>query len=629
MKGANALVVGIVLMFVAAVFAPLAVGENDSLHVVLTVADRDYIEGDVVTVELRIYDQGQLTDANGANDTAQVTMTRNWDWNNHIDVPLTNEGVGIYRGSYTIGSYSVDSEDHHLYFYYRVARGNPPNQDAVEIEHHNDAVYVEVSEPEFSVDVSFEGQSMISVHPGDAIVATILAKFGSSPVGDSAFDGVVIIDPDDNEENITTTFLATGMCRATYTIPPVMSSGLYRIRAQPSIAQGAHDSAWINVNVLDVWYHKLAAVGESVSFEVCVADMNGQPVNGAMVLIRENAWTPPMSGTTNESGRVLMSMTDINGQQGVEGYVMWNGYNQSVEGAVFNPLPDGPQHNGLDIMWRGESSLMPPGTSVTIPYTAFLDRDMMSAQTIYYYVTAWGSDYGLAFADDDFQSSHVDAPYQVVAAGDVRTSAIGQFSIVFTTPATQCLLRVAFEVPQDGNGFPGNDFDPDGLYYEEWPEHEWDYRAYFYVVQQNWADNDDITLSGGEFRPGEDAVVSVSMPVINEDMTSILWGVGEYTVDDVSSDNYNPVWMSWTPGGNIITLAETEGGQFEGSFTVPAFVDADSVTIIAGYMDADTGLPSYNLKVAGRAGGGISMMLIIGIVAAIVIVLLVVIIIRR
>ncbi|KYK25900.1 MAG: hypothetical protein AYK23_03375 [Candidatus Proteinoplasmatales archaeon SG8-5] len=628
MKGAHALIVGMCLMFLVAVFSPLTIGENDSLHVVMIIDDRKYSAGDLITVELRVYDGGTLVNADGVNDTVQVTMTRNWEHNNHITVTMTNQGVGIYRGSYTVGSYDVDSDDHHLYFYYHVERGGGSNPDNEWVEHYHQSVHIDVDEVAFSVNVNFEGQNMISARPGDTVTATILAKFGTSPVGDGPFNGVVLRDPDDHEQNISTTFVSTGLCRATFTIPQTMSSGLYRLYAQPSIAQGAHGSAWINVNVLDVWYHKLSSFGESVSFEVCVADSAGQPVNGATIVVHRQ-WQQVMhTGTTNATGKALMSLTDVNGRVLMQGYVLYEGYNQTVEGFVYNPQPEEPHHHAMDIIWRGNSYMMEAGDSVTIPYTAFLDQEMMGSQVIHYYVTAQGTDFGLMTGDSDFLEDHVETPTQVVAAGTVTTSPVGEFSLSFTTPSTQSLLSVVFEVPQDRAEFPGaSDWDADGNYYEIWPEHEGTDGSYFYVTPGNMVDDDEVTIKGGSFRPGEEATVTVSMAVSDEDWTGIIWGPGEFTADDMMSNDYDPAWASWTPGGTIVYIDETEAGEFEGNFIVPAFIDTDSVSISGGYTDVDTGLPHYSVRTAGRAGG-IDMMLLLGIVAIVVIVVVVVVVVK-
>ena len=147
------------------------------------------------------------------------------------------------------------------------------------------------------------------------------------------------------------------------------------------------------------------------------------------------------------------------------------------------------------------------------------------------------------------------------------------------------------------------------------------------MISGDLAEDANVRIGGGSFTPGEEATVTVSMPGTYADATSAFWGVGEFTFDEMSSDSFDPEWMSWTPGGNIIALSETEPGEFEGSFVVPEFVDGEQVTIMAGYMDA-AGIPHYFVKTANRDSGGISMMLIIGIIAIIGIVAVAIIIIK-
>jgi hypothetical protein len=190
---------------------------------------------------------------------------------------------------------------------------------------------------------------------------------------------------------------------------------------------------------------------------------------------------------------------------------------------------------------------------------------------------------------------------------------------------------IAFEVPIDRSEFPPHyDYDMDDFLRYEDPSNNWWYDLpSFFVIGGNVEDDSSVRISGGTFKPGRESTVGVSMPATTEDSVVALWSVGEFSVDDINSNTFDPEWMSWTPGGYIITLREATTGEYEGAFTVPSFIDdQDTVTIMAGYMDGATGIPHYSVKNAGLAGG-ISMMMIIGIVIAIVIVVLVIILIKK
>ncbi len=624
MKGANALVVSMIMIMLVAAFVPLAVGEDDSLHVVMTVEDREYSVGNNIVVELRVYDKGALVNADGDNDTVEVTMTRNWHWNDYIEMDLTNIATGIYQGTYTIGSHDADEDDDNLYFYYHVVRGDPPNQDEEEITHHNHAVHIGIAEQEFTVDVSFDGQSGIVAHPGDTVTATIRARLGLAYVGDSAIDGIMIEDPDGNTQNLTATFITTGVCRVAYTIPATLKSGIYKLIANPSIAGHAEGSADIIVNVLDVWYHKLSSTGETVSFEVCVADLEGQPVNGANVLIRRGGDT--LTGTTNDTGKALMTLTNVVDYAGITGHVLSGGYNQSIDGAVFNPRLDEPGHN-LDIIWNGNDYTFEAGQSVSIPYTAFMDEVPMNGQAIHYYVTAQGTDYGISPIMEISDGGHVDAPYTVVSAGTATTSTIGQFTISFIAPTTQSYLSVRFEVPRETNS---NAYDRnDGLHYEVWGDgwNEGEGMS-FYVTQGNMNDDPDVKVSADKFKPGQENSVKVTMGVGSFDEVTALWGVGEYDMEN--PEVMDPEWFCWVFGGNVISLSESAEGEYTGTYTVPGFLDnEDTITIFGGYMDDNTGFPHYNSKEIARDTGGISTLIIIGIIVVLVVVVLVIYLIKR
>jgi hypothetical protein len=604
------------LMFLVALLVPLAIGENDSLHVVLTVDDLDYRAEQTVTVKVNVYDKGQLIDVPGAPANNITLTVRQWGLPGHpwTYLTLTHDSTGAYHSTLTI------TEEYRLQFRCEVEVGNDYEEDEFDFY---------ISDTEFSVDVNFDGQEMIVAHPGDVVTATIEVRYGSTLVDVSGFDELTITDPEDNEVSLSSEWVNTGIYQTTYTIPSVIRSGAYEITASPEDVWH-EDSATIQVNVLDVWYHKLSSYGETVSFEVCVANLDGQPVNEAFVLVQRGHSTP-VTGTTNESGRINMQFINVHGSVWVDGFVRSGSLNQSIAGVIYNPQPESAHHSGLDIIWNGNEKLFSPGETVTIPYTAFFDEELLSGQVIYYYVTARGTNYDLygLMNDGYMQSGHIAAPYDVVATGSATTN-IGQFSISFTVPTTQCLLNIRFEVPIDRTEFPGQDYDhDDNLNYENPAGNHWDDLPNFYVIGGDLGSDNTVRISGGSFKPGRVASVGVTMPVTADDSVMSIWGIGEFNFDDLGNDEYDPEWMSWVPGGALLPLSETSPGEYEGNFVVPSFIEnQDTVTIITGYMDGDTGIPHYSVKHAGIAGSG-NTLLIIGIVVILVVVVLVVYLIKK
>jgi hypothetical protein len=186
MKGANALIVGMGLMFLVALLVPLAIGENDSLHVVLTVDDLEYRAEQTVTVTVNVYDKGQLIDVPGAPANNITLTVRQWGLPGHpwTYLTLTHDSTGVYHATVTI------TEEYRLQFHCEVEVGNDYEEDEFDFY---------ISETEFSVDVNFDGQEMIVAHPGDAVTATIEVRYGSTLVDVSGFDVLTITDPEDNE----------------------------------------------------------------------------------------------------------------------------------------------------------------------------------------------------------------------------------------------------------------------------------------------------------------------------------------------------------------------------------------------------------------------------------------------
>jgi hypothetical protein len=604
MKGDRAIIFGIMGIFLLAAFAPMTVGENDSLHIVLTVPDQEYRAESMVTVTLYVYDGGQPADIVGDADNITLTVREHYGLGQQAtSLTPEHQSTGVYTATYTI------TDENHLYFYCEVTSGT---------DHEvADTLHIQVTETDFSVDVNFDGQEVIAAQPGDVITGTIEVRYGHTPVNVDGFDELYVHDSDGQEQALTETLITTGIYEVTYTLPMTMTSGVYELYANPE-GTGAHDSAMIYINVLDVWYHRLSAIGQTVTFEVCVSDLEGRAVSGASLAITRGNWPyDTLTGNTNDTGKVLLSFTNVGDTLPVTGYVLSGGYNQSIQGDIINPQADAPNNNGLDIIWTGTDYYLSPGRSVTVPYTAYYDATPLNGQTICYYVTAWGTDYGLW--SGNFQAGHIDAAYEVVASDTATTSATGAFNIDFTTPSTQCLLQVNFEVPLDSTHFTGQGFDQnDGYYYDCWPEYGWDEGSQFYVVQGDLDSDSGVKIKASKFKMGQESDITVTVPADNDDYITAYWGAGEW---DMDSQDYNPEWMNWVPCGSFISLSENEEGELVGSYLVPDFLDIDDVTIIAGYMDGDTGFPHYNLKTVGRDTGGFPLLWIIVIVVIVLVVL--------
>jgi len=199
--------------FFGRLFAGLAIAENDSLHVVLTTADRHYAVGDTIDIEMRVYDRGEPADAD--NITLQVSQNPNF--NNPMELNLTGQGTGIYRATYTV---KANDNHHNLYFFYNVSRG----WDSEIVEHHEDALVINVYAVEDTVDVSFNGQKTVTARPGDVVTATVLVRTGDTPIPVTGFDHLYVEDQDGNRQNLSYRADATGIYLADFVIPDAVKT---------------------------------------------------------------------------------------------------------------------------------------------------------------------------------------------------------------------------------------------------------------------------------------------------------------------------------------------------------------------------------------------------------------------
>ncbi len=602
MRNHRVLSVGLAMLLLSGFFAGLAIAENDSLHVIMTVEDRHYSVGDTINIEVLVYDKGVLADASNIT----LGASQNHNFQNPIMLNLTNTGTGTYYGTYTV----KENDNHHnLYFFHDTWLGT----DHEVVEHHDYALVIDVYSVQDNVDVSFDGQEMVNARPGDIVTATIIVRAGESPVSITGFDHLYIEDQDGTQQNLSYISAATGIYLANFTVPNDVHSQVYELYADPRDI-GAHDSALINVNVLDVWYHKLIS-GTTTSFELCVTDLEGQPVEGASFMIVSDNWQhDTYTGTTNTSGMSLVHATDIYGSVGFSGYVLANGLNQSIEGMVINLVAADPHHDEFDIIWEGSQTMFEAGHDINIPYGAYDATAPAGSRTIYYYVEAVGTDFAMFSGN---YGDHVEGTREVVDSGSIVTSPTGKFSLEFDAPDDQCSLEIRFEVPLNPEDFPDDDYDnDDGMFYQVWPEHEWNTHGFVFFAYEGNLDGDgDVGISGGTFKPGEAGTITVDMETLTGDQVMAYWVIGEASLED--SENYDPEWMSWVPAGNMLMLQTNDDDELEGDFHVPAFIEDQDVTVVVGFVGED-GIPHFDSKTISPGGASYNTWLIIIIIIVII-----------
>lgn len=595
MKGWTPLIAIIALVLLITSFAPLATADGNSLRVVLTVPDQEYRVGQTVTVTMQIYDNGILADI-GDNDTVRMWVSDHWNLNDPAPVPLTPAGVGTFTGAYVI-----QDDDNHLYFFHDVYVNGMDEM----ADENEDALHIDVSSFENTVDVNFYGQETIRAFPGDTVTATIEVRYGNDLLTPESFDDLVLIDPDGTETPLSETFVETGYYTVPVTIPSsTTESGRWGVYAHPNT--GGHDTAYIQVDVLNVWYRPIDVVGDDiVQFEVGVSDRYGMPVDGATVGIER--WAGLELSTTNESGLAFFSISGIGNTDDFDGFVRTPAVNQTLNDVViYNPQGANPGH-GLYIYYDGDQETYATSEPVSRQYVAYYDQDPIDSTPIRYYITAWGANF-----DDNVPLEHVDGAFLVVATGTATTDTLGRFSIDFTAPSTQCELRIEMEI--DLTSLGGD--------YEEWPLNNWNPEgARAFVTDGAYLTDEDVEIStaGLDYEAVPGAIgteVTLAMPADYDDVIVCSWYYGEVNFDSPTWMQDSP-WIPWT--STDITLVKNEDGNYVGEFATPLFLNAEKVTIKGGYTDGQTGMPHYNSEIAEPGAGGGNLLLILLVVALLIV----------
>ncbi len=607
MKGWNSLIaISVIAMLVVSIL-PVVSGVSDSLQVVMTIEDKEYSAGDIVKVDLWIYQKGVLTDIDtSANDTLNITVSTHYNMNNADVLDITYVSVGRYSAEYEVGD-----NDHALYFYYNVIIGTD-NED-----NDHDIIRINIMNYQDSVEISFDGQNSINAHPGDTVKATI--EVYSSTVHATAlldvndFDHLYVEDPDGDITNFTDyNRVEVGVYEVDYTLPDTDKSGRYELFVE--LETGQHASAYINLKVLDVWFRQTKVAGNTVSFDIGVADLEGLAVEGATVAIVRGGEVDDI-GMTGEDGIAELSLVDVWGDQYVEGYVVHGLFNQSIFGTVYNEEMDEPSRDGFDAIYDDEESTYDLSETISRQYTAYYDAYPLESREIYYVITATAVNSGLVGPD------HVDAPYTVVDAGVKETDDNGVFTLDLTAPSIQCVLDFYFEsafvIDIQGAQSNNDPYDLDNnRVYEEWPDYGRNDGQSAYVLAADQMANENIDVQASDLIPGEEVTVTVDMPADYNDAVIAMLFVGEIDLDAEDIGEDESVWQSWV-GGQQIHLVKASDGTYTGTFMLPSFIDTSEVTVIAGYTDGDTGVSSYNSDIAGPQDDSLPIMWILIVVAII------------
>jgi hypothetical protein len=605
MKIVRAITLVVMIMLVFGALVPLVSAEQDSLRVILLSDEHIYKTGDNVTVEVRVYDNSQLVEA----DEVLIFVQTHWG-RNEIAIDVEEISTGIYQGSY-----EVQSDDYHLWFSAYAELGT--DFDSAEFEG-------QIYEERLELNIHFSHQSHAYLWPGESVVATLTTSYRDEPVDVDEFTYLELIDPEDTVTDMDYEIIQEGVYEVEIVIDEVTLNGDYTLSARAQYAN-AHTQAQaaITVNVLTVWYHLETFAGNTATFTLGVADSKGKAVSDAKVTL----FNPQeLIEYTDEDGLTLFSVVGVYNGLTIYGEVESEDLIQTFSGQIYTDFEDEPQsprHEGFDVLYDGTEFIYPAGSKVTRSYRAYNDSIPISYGDIHYYITLEETDFVLTGAYMPYDNGwDLGSTSKVIKTGTVATTQLGEFSISFTAPKKQGIIAIHFETGVDNEFMSSYDHDDDLVYEED--------SDYIFVNKGDLWNADSITISSEPLKVGgsTDVTLRTSDKPNDDDELFAMWAAGKLSgpgeIDAPGDD-----WTCWVEGGDVIFLKETSNpNEYKGDVVIPEFLPDDGeYTLVAGTMDSESGYPYVNhatLKEGESAGSQNMDLLVLILLGGAVLVILII-----
>jgi hypothetical protein len=612
MKYIKGITLLVLLFFVCAAFVPATSADRDSLKVIIFTENTVFQTGENITIEVRVYDAAELTEA----EELEVTVQTHWYGDKEF-IEMEEISTGIYRGNY-----QIENEDYQLFFSAWASSG--PDEDTA-------GLYADIYEGRLELDIHFSHQSQAILWPGEDAKATITTRYRDEPVDVDSFRYIRLVDSDENEVELEYEKVSEGVYETEVEIQEDITENTeFRLEAYGEYANAhAQSYASIVVNVLSVWYRLEEVVGNTASFTLGVADSKGKSVPNAEIQL-----TYPQNEKkyTDEDGLALFSLSGIHRETSVSGYVEIGELTQEFQGEIYIEDPEDqeiPDHHRFDVIYMGDDFMYSAGSKVTRDYKAYNNSIPLSNAQIIYYITLVETDFILSEEYIPHDYSEYLTTSKIIKTGTVSTSLLGNFKISFNAPNRHGLVAVHFESGIEQNDYNYNppfesDYDhDDDLVYEE------DY-DFLFLNKGNLWDASSVKINSDPLKVGGKTTISVTFdqePSPDDELFA-KWMAGTPT-SSLYRDEIDSEWVPWTEGGNTIFLKETKNPrEYQGKSIIPEFMEDDTdYTLVAGEMDSDSGIPyaSHATIKEGESAGDSNMdILILVLLGGVVLVILII-----
>jgi hypothetical protein len=563
----------VVLLVIFPCLLPSVHANDDSVKILLFVSDPEddysYNIGETVPVNVRVFDKGELTDA----DTNPKIVLNPFSSNNR-EINLIKTGLGNYNGSFTITKSDVD--DDYLNIKAEATLGK---------ENETDFVYDKDSEQD-GIMVSDEGRlglefvfdyadsSYISATPGDTIYITVNVENNSIKINPDSFNLTA-----DDDDVIEYTNPLIGVFKANYTVSSILNESTYiNIKAEAEYDNDTtNEEGQIRVNFWNIWFHRVGINNTQAQFELCVADVKGKAVSGADIKFNYEIDgfdidfnSPSKSGTTDSQGKAFFSIDHESASYiYLRGSVEFSGKTQDI----YCSIPFGSEgmdsiemvpkpHRKFQVIYQKNIDKIETGETVTLDFMAYEGTNPIPDQLIYFYLST----------DEEF-----------IKSGSTTTDSMAKFTINLTVPEASYSIHAAFEAPFEKEySWEHSDCDDDLVYRQ--------YSDFISVYRESEAREPDISIliEIDALIIGGKTTVKASRSNSEDYEAYMMFLVGNYTLVDIEMG----LWLDWEQLTSVDTYPSSYyypklmDGKFIWEFHPEEFLSLnETYTIIVMFLD--------------------------------------------
>jgi hypothetical protein len=558
-------------------------------------SSRAYIVGTQVDVTVHCYDKGVLIKP----DTINVSSS-----NSMAQITVTEQRSGVYTGTYLLTQEDIDA-------------GMATLIATISYQGDNDTgasmVYLmdETTEDDWDVEIDYSTPADESAGPGDSInLQIIITKNGVKTDPQELTASVKeFTDPTAWPDSValTTTKVATGEYKVTYTIPAAGNTSIiYQFQAEIT---NDFDDEWDNldheINVLNIWCHKLNATATSLEFDVIVADLSNNVISSANVDLtleyEEKDWYTKelkQNKVTDANGKAnfKFSFPDNNGSSvSITGVITSSGKTQYIDEWLSLPTPTtGPEPYGevleilpviaVDDMFSGYFVTPDALGRINREYNAYSNSVALTNTVIYYYIMTSSS-------SSIMMGGGV---IEIVKTGSTTTDAIGKFSIQFNQPSTTrqmptldyYIVYVEAPVGNFEKFNPGPVTSRDGKFYAEAMDYFISSDSTIIPTLDNLIST-DIVINIPELKLGSPTTIEVTYTgTITDPQVSLMYYPGTIPTDTWIMSESAFDWDQWAGEDDQIILTKNNG-KYTGQFTIPNFMVADKFTILIAVISSE------------------------------------------